>query len=187
MKHGIKLFAVIIAFSFCFVFAACSVLAGNNGRDSTKAESESEVDTEAETEAETGRTINVGIIPWSTLKADEREFVEAVQSTLSEQYSDQIGEVFMMDAVGEAEMLPLIAENMIVMWEDENVVILIVNGEDGFSDEDLLSVIKDLGKDSVIFGVDHAINDAPEGTFVYDASDPAVCAEMILENAFKER
>lgn len=187
MKQSIKFLALIMVFSFCFVFAACTALAGNTGHDSTKAESETEIETEAETENDTVKTINVGIIPWSTGKADEREFVEAVQSTLSEQYSDQIGEVFIMDTMGEAEMLPMVAENMIAMWEDENVVILIVNGEDGFSDEDLLSVIKDLGKDSVIFGVDHAINDAPEGTFVYDASDPVVCAEMILENAFKER
>ena len=91
-----------------------------------------------------------------------------------------------MDTREDAAMLPTILENYIAMWEGENAVVLIVNGENGFSDEEILSIMKDAEKAGIITGVDHIIDGAPESTFVYDVSDAAMCASMILENAPKE-
>ena len=201
MKNSKKILVMLMTLGLCTAFAACGSTAGNTGGDSKQAESATEnkedekvSETESETEADeqksdqtedTAKTTNVGVIAWSLGMGDEREFVEAVQTNLSEQYSEQIDEVFVMDAQTDVEALHMILENMMVMWEDENSVILLVNGEDGFSDEDLLSVLKNAEKAGVITGVDHDIDGAPESTFVYDASDAAGCAAMTVENAFK--
>ena len=141
---------------------------------------EAEPETEA---ADTIKTANIGIIAWSLGMGDESEFVEAVQTALSEQHSDQINAPFVMDAIMGDVPLSMILENMIAMWEGEKAVILIVNDKDGFSDEELLSLLKDAEKANVITGVDHIIDGAPESTFVYDMSDAAGCASMIMENA----
>ena len=78
------------------------------------------------------KPVHVGMIAWSLAMGDEAEFVQAVQSTLSEQYPDQIGEVIVMDSMAEVNQFSLILENLIVRWGDEPGTILIVNGENGF-------------------------------------------------------
>ena len=205
MKHFEKILVILMALCLCGAFAACSSTAENTGDNSAEAESaaedikeeekpeaksetEAEPEPKAEPETETDdaiRTANIGVIAWSTGLEDESFFVEAVKATLSEQYPDQIGEIFVADAHMDAMMLSAILENYIAMWESEKTVILIVNDKDGFSDEELLSVLKDAEKAGIITGVDHIIDGAPESTFVYDASDVAGCASKIMENAFK--
>lgn len=189
----------------CVVFAACGSPAGNTGGNSVQTESAAADSTDeaapaasetAAGEAEdattepasdqadnTAKGACIGIIAWSMARGDEAEFIESVQTTLSEQYSDQIGDVFVGDAMQDAAQLSLIMDNMKVMWEGENIVVLIVNDEDGFSDEELLSVLQNADQAGIIAGVDHAIDGAPESAFVYDASDAAGCAAAIVENA----
>ena len=191
----------------CVVFAACGSPAGNTGGNSVQTESAAADSTdEAATEAasetaageaedattepasdqadDTAKGACIGIIAWSMARGDEAEFIESVQTTLSEQYSDQIGDVFVGDATQDAALLSMIMDNMKVMWEGENIVVLIVNDdEDGFSDEELLSVLQDADQAGIIAGVDHAIDGAPESAFVYDVSDAAGCAAAIVENA----
>ena len=189
----------------CVVFAACGSPAGNTGGNSVQTESAAADSTDeaapaasetAADEAEdattepasdqaddTAKGPCIGIIAWSMGRGDEAEFIESVQTTLSEQYSDQIGDVFVGDATQDAALLSMIMDNMKVMWEGENIVVLIVNDEDGFSDEELLSVLQDADQAGIIAGVDHAIDGAPESAFVYDASDAAGCAAAIVENA----
>ena len=190
----------------CVVFAACGSPAGNTGGNSVQTESAAadstdEAATEAASETAAGEAEDattepasdqaddtakgpcIGIIAWSMGRGDEAEFIESVQTTLSEQYSDQIGDVFVGDATQDAALLSMIMDNMKVMWEGENIVVLIVNDEDGFSDEELLSVLQDADQAGIIAGVDHAIDGAPESAFVYDASDAAGCAAAIVENA----
>ena len=199
MKKIIALLLVVCVFAVCFT--GCGSPAGNTGGNSTQAESAAEdsgdeviSDAGSETKEDEAedykndavKTANIGVIAWSMgMAPDEAEFVQAVQTTLSEQYSDQIDDVFVMDAQKDADMLPAIMGNIIAMWEGENVAVLIVNDENGFSDEELLGVLEDAEKAGVITGVDHVIDGAPESTFVYDASDAAGCASMIVENAFK--
>ena len=72
-------------------------------------------------------------------------------------------------------MLPTILDNYVVKWE----------GENGFSDEAVLCALKDADRAGIIAGADHCIDGAPESTFVYDASDAAWCAAMIMENTVK--
>lgn len=190
----------------CVVFAACGSPAGNTGGNSVQTESAAADSTDeaapavaSETAAgeaedattepasdqadDTAKGPCIGIIAWSMGRGDEAEFIESVQTTLSEQYSDQIGDVFVGDATQDAALLSMIMDNMKVMWEGENIVVLIVNDEDGFSDEELLSVLQDADQAGIIAGVDHAIDGAPESAFVYDASDAAGCAAAIVENA----
>ncbi len=201
MKHRKKFFAMLLAVVLCAVFAACGSPAGNTGGGQTQAESAAEESKDKEipeTESEvkepghpseqandTDGTANVAVIAWSTGMGDENEFIEALKTSLSEEYADRSGEVFVMDANQETELLPYLLENIIAMWEDEKFVLLIVNDEKGFSDEDLLSVLKNAEKAGIVTGVDHAIDGAPESAFVYDASDAAGCAAMIMENAGK--
>ena len=116
---------------------------------------------------------------------DEYAFIEEVQAILSERYPDKIGDVFIADALMEAQALPMILENLIVMWGGEDLAILIVNDENGFSDEDLLNALKDGEAAGVVMGVDHVIDGAPESTFVYDASDVAGCVGILMENALR--
>ncbi len=204
MKYVKKILVMLTALCLSAAFAACGSSAGTAGGESAPAESAAESSTDentseavsetngndakdktAEAAEDIVKTVNVGIIVWSFDKADKQEFVEAVQSALTEQYPEETGEVFVMDARAETAMLPEILSNMIAMWEGENTVILIVNDEDGCSDEDLLNVLNDAEKAGLTAGVDHVISGAPAGTFVYDASDAAGCASLIMENAFK--
>ena len=131
------------------------------------------------------KPVHVGMIAWSLAMGDEAEFVQAVQSTLSEQYPDQIGEVIVMDSMAEVNQFSLILENLIVRWGDEPGTILIVNGENGFTDETLLQALARAEEAGMQVGVDHAIEGAPDNTFVYDASDAAGCASLIVDNALK--
>jgi len=131
------------------------------------------------------KPVHVGMIAWSMAMGDEAEFVQAVQSTLSEQYPDQIGEVIVMDSMAEVNQFSLILENLIVRWGDEPGTILIVNGENGFTDETLLQALVRADEAGMQVGVDHAIEGAPDNTFVYDASDAAGCASLIVDNALK--
>ena len=207
MKHSKKILSILMTLGLCVVFAACGSPAGNTGGNSVQTESAAADSTdEAATEAasetaageaedattepasdqadDTAKGACIGIIAWSMARGDEAEFIESVQTTLSEQYSDQIGDVFVGDATQDAALLSMIMDNMKVMWEGENIVVLIVNDdEDGFSDEELLSVLQDADQAGIIAGVDHAIDGAPESAFVYDVSDAAGCAAAIVENA----
>ena len=210
MKHSKKILSILMTLGLCVVFAACGSPAGNTGGNSVQtesvaADSTDEADPEAATEAasetaageaedattepasdqadDTAKGACIGIIAWSMARGDEAEFIESVQTTLSEQYSDQIGDVFVGDATQDAALLSMIMDNMKVMWEGENIVVLIVNDEDGFSDEELLSVLQNADQAGIIAGVDHAIDGAPESAFVYDVSDAAGCAAAIVENA----
>ena len=206
MKHSKKILSILMTLGLCVVFAACGSPAGNTGGNSVQTESAAadstdEAATEAASETAAGEAEDattepasdqaddtakgpcIGIIAWSMGRGDEAEFIESVQTTLSEQYSDQIGDVFVGDATQDAALLSMIMDNMKVMWEGENIVVLIVNDEDGFSDEELLSVLQDADQAGIIAGVDHAIDGAPESAFVYDASDAAGCAAAIVENA----
>lgn len=206
MKHSKKILSILMTLGLCVVFAACGSPAGNTGGNSVQTESAAADSTDeaapaaseaAADEAEdattepasdqaddTAKGACIGIIAWSMARGDEAEFIESVQTTLSEQYSDQIGDVFVGDATQDAALLSMIMDNMKVMWEGENIVVLIVNDdEDGFSDEELLSVLQDADQAGIIAGVDHAIDGAPESAFVYDVSDAAGCAAAIVENA----
>ena len=204
MINSKKILAVLMAFGLCTVMTGCGSSAGNAGGNSAQTEtsadsSNNEGVSEAESETkedkaedaaadqtnDTDKTANVGIIAWSTGLGDEYEFTQAVQTVLSEQYPEQIGEVIVMDAGMDTEALSEILENIFVLWEGKNAVILIVNDENGFSDEELLNVMKDAEKAGKITGVDHVIEGAPESTFVYDASDAAGCAAKIMENVQK--
>ena len=197
MKNSKKILVMLMTLGLCAFLAACGSSAGNAGGSSKQTESVTESKeneetsgSESETAADeqtseqtddTAKKTNVGVIAWSTGMGDENEFIEAVKTNLSAQYSEQIGEVFVMDAQADTVNLQMILENMLVMWGDEKIVILLVNDKEGFSDEELLSVLKDAEEAGVIAGVDHDIDGAPESSFVYDASDAAGCAAMIAE------
>ena len=193
MKHSKKILVILMALALCGTLAACGSSAGNTGGDSTQTESVAADSKEEKTpEAGSGtgttgtaKTVNVGVILWSGGMADEAEFMEAVRTTLSEQYSDQIGEVVVKDSTMGSPDLHSILENYIAMWEGGKMVFLIINDENGFSDEELLSASLDAEKANAIMGVDHIIEGAPGNTFVYDPSDAAGCVSMIIENAFK--
>jgi len=194
MKNTKKILISLISLVLCTVLAACGSPASNAGDNSTQSAyveedpkneeiSESESASEDQTNDEE-KLVNVGIIPWSLDKGDKNEFVNAVKTTLSEQYADQINDFNITAANQQAGLLSLIMENMLINWEGQNTVILILNDENGFSDEELLSAMKTAEKAGVITGVDHAIEGAPESTFLYDESDAAGCAALIIENAF---
>lgn len=196
MKNSKKIFATLMTLVLCACLAACGAPAGNTGSGTAQAESAAENSSDEKTEAEDRKSepasektddadkkTNVGVIAWFTGSANESEFIGTLQTVLSEQYSDQIGEVFISDALKDAEMFPMLMDNLIIMWEGKNSVILIVNEENGFSDDDLLPVLETADKAGISVGVDHAVDGAPDSTFVYDASDPAGCAAMIAEIA----
>ena len=199
MKNIKKILVMLVVLSLCGNIAACSSPAADTEDDSAQTETiaedskeEEKSEAEAETEEDdTIKTANIGIIAWSTSKADEEEFVNSVKTTLSEQYSDQIGEVLVMDAHENNAFLFEHLHNLYAKWYGENIVILIVNDENGFSDEILSNLYEDAegaqeGVDlNINVGVDHIIDGAPESAFVYDASDAAGCASLIMENAFK--
>ena len=208
MKHSKKLFIILMAVGLCAVFAACGPTAGKTEGNSTQAESAAEdsVDenlSEAESQTEesegkdltsdltpdqtddTVKTVNIGFISWFLGRADEYEFIEDVKTILSEQYSDQIGDVYVADAMQDDAIALNNLSNLYAMWEGEKIVVLIVNEDNGFNDEELLSILKNAEEVGIIAGVDHAIDGAPESTFVYDASDAAGCAAMIMENSRK--
>ena len=176
MKYVKKILVMLTALCLSAAFAACGSSAGSAGGESARAESSAESSTDentseavsetngndakdktAEAAEDIVKTVNVGIIVWSFDKADKQEFVEAVQSALTEQYPEETGEVFVMGAQAEIAMLSEILGNMIAMWEGENTVILIVNDEDGCSDEDLLSVLNDAEKAGFILSFDSNI------------------------------
>lgn len=195
MKHIKRILIMFMALGLC---AACSSPAGNSAAGSVQTESVTESAKEEETPAEepvkeeeetasgqkddTAAEVNVGIVTWSWGTAEEAEFSDAVQKNLSGQYQDLTGEIFTADAQKEASMLPMIVGNIIAMWEGSPAVILIVDNENGFSDEDLLSIMKDAEKADMIVGVNHAVDGAPANSFVYDASDAESCASSIVEN-----
>ncbi len=194
MKPIKKLFVLLMALGLCGTLSACSSQAADTKDDPVQTETaaddnkdEEKPETEAETEEnDTIKTANIGIIASSMDRAVTNEFVNAVQTALSEQYPDQTGEIIVMDAHGEKAMLFEILQNYRAMWEGDNNVILLVNDEEkGFSDEDLLTLSEDADGLHLIVGVDHAVDGAPESTFVYDASDAAGCASLIMENALK--
>ena len=198
MKHIKRILIMFMALGLC---AACSSPAGNSAAGSVQTESVTESAKEEETPAEepvkeeeetasgqkddTAAEVNVGIVTWSWGTAEEAEFSDAVQKNLSGQYQDLTGEIFTADAQKEASMLPMIVGNIIAMWEGSPAVILIVDNENGFSDEDLLSIMKDAEKADMIVGVNHAVDGAPANSFVYDASDAESCASSIVENIHK--
>ena len=192
MKHIKKLLAMLMVLVVCTVLAACSSTAGNAGGESTQSETIEEPVTEPATEPvtedaasapaeDTATKPNIGIIAWNTGRAVETDFIDAVQASLSEQYADQIGEILVMDVLMQPAILTARLEEVDRFWEGEKAVILFVSEENGFSDEDLLSALEHLEQAGITAGVDHAIDGAPESTFVYDASDPAGCAAMIME------
>ncbi len=202
MKNSKKIPAALMTLVLCLTLAACGAPAGNAGGGTAKAEPAAEKSSDGKTEAASGKEAeettsgsaseqtedtvkkpNVGVIAWFTGSAYESEFIGTLQTVLSEQYSDQIGEVFIKDALMDAVMFPMLMDSMIVMWEGENAVILIVNEKNGLSDEDLLPVLETADKAGISVGVDHAVDGAPDSTFVYDASDPAGCAALIAETA----
>lgn len=193
MKHIIKIFVIIIVLGLCGTMAACSSTAADTKNDQahteTAAEDNKEEEKPEEAEAEVNDTVetaNIGIIASSLDRAVTNEFVNAVQTTLSEQYSDQIGEVFVMDAHGERVMLFEQLHNCCAMWDGGNNVILLVNDEEnGFSDEDFLTLFEDTEGLKLTLGIDHNIDGSPENVFVYDKSDAAGCASLIMENALK--
>ena len=197
MKNTKKILISLISLVLCTVLVACGSPASNAGDNSTQSayveedsnnEEISEAESTAASEDQTNdaeKSVNVGIIPWSLDKGDKNEFVNAVKTTLSEQYADQINDFNITAANQQASLLPIIMENMLINWEGQNTVILILNDENGFSDEELLSAMNTAEKAGVITGVDHAIEGAPESTFLYDESDAAGCAALIIENAFK--
>ncbi len=198
MKHIKRILIMFMALGLC---AACSSPAGNSAAGSVQTESVTESAKEEETPAkesvkeeeetasgqkdDTAAKVNVGIVTWSWGTAEEAEFSDAVQKNLSGQYQDLTGEIFTADAQKEASMLPMIVGNIIAKWEGSPAVILIVDNENGFSDEDLLSIMKDAEKADMIVGVNHAVDSAPANSFVYDASDAESCASSIVENIRK--
>ena len=174
MKHSRRILAVLVAFALCAAFTAWGSPVGNARAESTQAES-----------AAAGKTIVVGVIAWSTGMDAESEFIGAVQTALSEKYADQIDTVFVADATMNADTPPMLLQQMIAMFEGGDLAVLIVNDEKGFDDEALLDFLKDAEAAGIIMGVDHAIDGAPENAFVYDASDAAGCAEILMENALR--
>ncbi len=198
-----KLFAMFLALGLCAFLVACGSSAGSAGGGSAQAEAPAEenseekqetapeteanetADTTSESSEDAVDTVYVGILAWNIGATDSLEFWQAVKDDLSEKYADQIGEVFQQDVHEDAAFLLEVLKNMTVMWEGEKMAFIIVNEEYGFTDEDLMETLQYAEEAGVMIGVDHVIEGAPETTFVYDASDPAGCAELIMENALK--
>lgn len=192
MKHVKTILAIVMALGLCTAAAACGSSAEPAAEDSQKEETAetaaepNEEKTEEKTPEpaeEASETVNVGIIAWSTGMGDEAEFVKTVQTTLSEQYTDQVSDVIIMDCFGDSVMLNQMLKNYIAGSGGGRSVVLIVNDPNGFSDEELLSALTDMDAAGIPAGVDHVIDGAPESTFVYDASDASGCAAAIVENA----
>lgn len=189
MKHMKKILVTLMALGLCGTLAACSSPAADTKDDSaeTKTAEEEKPETEAEPEEDdTSNAPNIGIIASTMDRAAVSEFATAVQTALSEQYSDQIGEVLVMNAQGSNAYLFDLLRNCIARWENKNNVILIVNDdENGFSDDVLFDFLENAEGYDYIVGLDHTIDGAPGNVFVYDISDVAGCASMIMENVLK--
>ena len=197
MKHSKKIPVMLMVLCLCTLFAVCGTSAGNTGDDSMQAEDVAESVAKDSTDGELSEVqgkapdqtseqtddIIIGLICSHTGWTAEEVFAQTVETTLSDQYSDHIGEVIIKSSDLDYGLFHGHLENFIAAWGNEKIVLLIVNSENGFSDEELLSFLQDADKAGIITGVDHVIDGAPESTFVYDASDAAGCAAMIMENA----
>ena len=192
MKHFKMILVILMTLGLCGSIAACSSPSGNTGDNTAKTEAaaeeskeEEKTETEAEAEEDTAGTPNIGIIASTMDRAAARDFVTAVQMTLEEQYPDQIGEILLMDAHGDKAMLLNLLSNCRARWDGDHNVIVIVNDETGFSDDVLFAFLENADGLGITAGLDRTIDGAPESSFVYDASDAAGCASMIMENTKK--
>ncbi len=194
MKYMKKLFVILMVLGLCGTAAACSSETPDTKNDSAQTETaaennkdEGKPDTEAGTE-ENDAVIkaNIGIIASSMDRAVTNEFIKDVQTALSEQYPDQIDEIFVMDSYGDKAILSDLIQGCRARWDGDHNAVLLVNDEvKGFIDEEILTLLEEAEGLGLFVGVDHAIDGAPESAFVYDASDAAGCASLLMENALR--
>lgn len=165
---------VILLLDACGLSPITQCSATSSVQDSSVTEAQAEEQEEPE-QSSAGAPVSISILIFNS-DIEVMDFVTSVQDVTAN--SDKPVDITVYDAQGDPSMLCIFSE--VCVGRGSNAVI-IVNPAFGFSDEDLLPALAILDQAGVVAGTDHAIDGAPDSSFVYDFNDASGCVNTVIE------